>query len=75
MLEGACATGRVLAPWVHYGEKRLTVTYFVRPREGAQTCPGNPPTPVTLRLDEPLGPRELVDGARPWPSRAKAGRP
>lgn len=62
---GHDATGRVLPPWVHYGRRKVTVTYHVRPRRGAQDCQGVPPTRVRLRLDEPLGDRALRDGGRP----------
>lgn len=59
---GQDASGPVLSPRVHYGPAAVTVTYFVRPPEGAQTCPGNPLTHATLVLDEPLGGRALRDG-------------
>lgn len=36
----------------------------VTPPDGAQTCPSNPPTPVQVELDGPLGDRELVDAGR-----------
>ena len=62
---GRDATGRILPPWVHYGEKAITVTFHVRPVEGGALCPGNPDTPFVLELDEPVGGRTLVDGGRP----------
>jgi len=67
---GRDATGRVLPPWVHYDEATVTVTYFIRPLGGAQGCPGVPPTPATLVLDEPLNGRALRDGG-PYPSKAR----
>ena len=33
----------------------------VRPRSGGQHCQGNPATPFTIELDQPLGDREIVD--------------
>lgn len=67
---GRDATGRVLPPWVHYGKTRVTVTYFIRPAEGPQTCQGVPPTKVTLELEESLNDRTLRDGG-PFPPRRR----
>ncbi|HEX2086619.1 MAG TPA: hypothetical protein VHF89_13125 [Solirubrobacteraceae bacterium] len=67
---GRDARGRILPPLVHYGRRTVTVTYFVRPRSGAQNCQGVPPTPATLVLDEPLGGRSLRDGG-PYPPRRR----
>lgn len=65
--EVACASGRAaegrIDVDVEYGDEQLVVTAWVRPLPGAQNCPGNPPTPFLLQLDEPLGDRELVNGA------------
>jgi len=63
----------VLAPWVHYGEKVVRVTYFIRPFVGDSpyvTCQGVPPTKVTLVLEEPLNGRALRD-AGPYPARPR----
>ena len=68
---GRDATGRILPPWVHYGEETITVTFHVRPLGGFQTCQGGPPTPFVLELDEPVGGRRIVDGGPP-PPRASA---
>ena len=51
-----------MSPLVHYGRRAITVMYYGRPLRGAQTCPGHPPTPAFLVLDEPLGGRRLRDG-------------
>lgn len=72
--EEDCASGqdarrRVLRPFVHYGRRAITVTYFIRPLSGYQTCQSVPPTDVTLILDEPLGSRRLRDGATVPPTR------
>jgi hypothetical protein len=40
----------------------VTITIGVRPLQGVQTCPGPPGTAAILRLDEPLGGRELLGG-------------
>jgi hypothetical protein len=49
------------------------VAMFVRPLDGPATCPSNPPTPYTLRLDGPLGDRTLADGGT-MPPRPVRGR-
>ncbi len=59
---GQPATGRVVGPVVRYQADTVTVTYGVRPKPGDQECPSNPPTPVLLVLEEPLGDRVLLDG-------------
>jgi hypothetical protein len=41
----------------------VVVTFRVRPLPGGATCPGTPPCPVTIRLDEPLAGRTLIDGS------------
>lgn len=74
--EDACASGReargrVEPPLVHYGRGTLTVTYFIRPPTGGQTCQGNPPTRATLVLDEPVGDRVLRDGGSVPPHRQR----
>ena len=69
------AEGRI-AQSVDYRADAVVVTLAVLAREGAQTCPGTPPTPYVLHLSEPVGTRNLTDGT-PWPSTlvALAGRP
>ncbi|MCO8129353.1 META domain-containing protein [Acidimicrobiia bacterium EGI L10123] len=58
-------TGEVLAPVVSADAERVVVTFSVEslPPEGEYECPGNPAVPYVVELDEPLGDRELVDGA------------
>jgi hypothetical protein len=70
---GRDAEGRILRPLAHYGPNAITLVYFIRPLEGAQTCQGVPPTPAVVRLAEPLGGRELRDGG-PYPSRRRLPR-
>jgi hypothetical protein len=70
--ERACASGqtsagRVIGPSVQSTDDAVTLTFRVRPLPGAQECPGNPPTTVVVRLDEPLGGRTLLDGGREPP--------
>ncbi len=54
--------GKVIHPEVIYGEAHIVVIVRIEPVKGFATCPGTPPTPYTLRLDEPVGDRQLVDG-------------
>lgn len=57
-------TGEVLEPQVTYDEDRIIVQVDVAPLgAGDYTCPGNDAVPVSVQLAEPLGDRELVDGA------------
>lgn len=75
--ENACAsgnreTGRI-RPDVDYADDSITVTIRVEYAGGDQTCPGNPDTPYTLVLDEPIGDREIKDGKTTPPTRK--GRP
>lgn len=66
--ERACASGQPADGRVEVVEQetsdgQLELVVGVRPLEGAQDCPGNPPTPVTIQLDEPLGERTVVDAS------------
>ena len=66
--ERACASGqapgdRLLPPTILYEPDRVVVIFTVRPQSGNQDCQGNPSTPVTVELAEPLGSRRLLDGA------------
>lgn len=56
-------TGEVLEPQVSYQSDRIVVQVDVVPFRGAANCPGNDSVPVTVVLDEPVGDRDLVDGA------------
>lgn len=53
---------RILAPRIDYGRNAVSVTYFVEPPDGAQTCPTAPPARVDLELAQQLGDRVLEDG-------------
>jgi len=59
---GQSSEGRIAGPEISYTDETVTVTLGVRRLSGANSCPGNPPTAVTVRLDEPLGDRVLLDG-------------
>lgn len=65
--EIACSSGtnplsRLQVPEVRYTEDAAFVTFWVRPRRGAQTCQGISPTRYVLKLPGPLGERTLYDG-------------
>ena len=63
----ACASGAKRKPEefaaeVTENEEEIQVAMFVEPLEGnAFECPGNPSTPVTIELGEPVGDRRIVD--------------
>ena len=70
--ERSCASGqssaaRIIGPDVQVSTEAIEVTFRVRRLTGSQACPGNPPTPVTVTLPEPLGDRMLLDGGREPP--------
>jgi hypothetical protein len=60
---GKRAGDRVLTPDLHVGPDRLVLTLYVTPLPGFKTRSPNPETPVCVRLPEPIGPREVIDGA------------
>ena len=70
---GKPADGRIATPEITYTENAVVVTIRVVPRSGPQTCPSNPDTPYTLELDEPLGERQLLDGAHDPPAEPDLG--
>jgi hypothetical protein len=59
---GMPATGRILAPGLREGRRRIVIALFTRPRASA-SCQSNPETPYTLYLRQPLGKRRVVDGS------------
>ncbi|GAA1724862.1 hypothetical protein [Brachybacterium phenoliresistens] len=62
----SCANGRtgeLLEPVITVSESRVIVRIDAVPlKPGGYDCPGNDRVPVTVRLEEPVGDRELVDG-------------
>jgi len=68
VVERACASGRPatdrVAVSVEESAEQVRLVVGVEPLEGAQSCPSNPPTPITVELAEPLGERQLLDAAR-----------
>lgn len=67
VLEHACVSGQTAEGRVELRDlkvtpKRVRVWIGVRPAEGtSHTCQGNPPTPYTIELDQPVGNRTVVD--------------
>lgn len=73
VIEQACASatsadGRIVVQELRYEEDAIVAIIGVIPRPGLNDCPGNPITSFTLELDEPLGGRQLLDGAGASPS-------
>lgn len=60
---GRDARGRIQVLDLVPGGDTVTVILATVPRPGAHDCPGNPETPFTLQLPEPLGDRLLLDGS------------
>jgi hypothetical protein len=65
--EAACASGkpvgdRLVGPEVVVTDTEVLIAFAARTQGGAQTCPSNPETGVTVELPEPLGDRVLRDG-------------
>jgi hypothetical protein len=66
MASGTPAAARLLSPDLHLGADRVVLRVYVRPIEGyvgRAGKPGKHETPVIVRLPEPLGNRQLLDGA------------
>jgi len=63
---GQDAQGRVKLVSLVETADSVTVTIGVKPNNGG-TCPSNPATPFTVKLDGPLGDREIIDGTRGAP--------
>lgn len=57
-------TGEVRKPTFAISERRIVVTFGVEPSsQGDVTCEGNAPVAYTVELGEPIGRRDVVDGA------------
>lgn len=65
---GQSAEGRIVPPTVNYQTDAVIIAIEVIPKAGPNTCPGNPDTPYTVELAEPLGDRQLLDGRTDPPS-------
>lgn len=52
--------GRVVVRDIAYGLDVIVADIAVVPLPGAQTCPGPPPSPYVLHLDEPIDDREVL---------------
>ena len=57
-------TGQVNTPDVQLSQTRIVITFTVeRATDGAHTCPGNAEVRYTVNVGEPIGNRQLIDGA------------
>lgn len=66
--ELACASGEDARGRVHLvdldlDDDTVRIVVGVQPKDGSQTCPSHPWTPVVVELPEPLGDRSMVDAA------------
>lgn len=64
---GSPIEGRVEEPTIETNATSVVITIRVRQLLGTQTCPLHP-WPLTVRLPEPLGNRQLLDGGRVPPA-------
>lgn len=76
--EVECTSGRDPDPYLHgpavvETDDAVTVYVTSTPMEGSATCPGNPSVERTIELDQPLGPRPLLDGSLYPPSPVRGG--
>lgn len=60
---GSSAEGRIELIELQETADQVRLRIGVRPLDGDQDCQGNPPTPFTVELTEPLGEREVVDAS------------
>ena len=63
MASGALAADRLLAPELHLDADRAVLRVYVRALEGYVGRSARHETPVIIQLPEPLGERQVVDGA------------
>jgi hypothetical protein len=70
---GKDAAGRIEIVSLDEADDRVSIVLGVQEQLDAQTCPANPATHYTVRLTEPLGTRDVVDGSLANP-RHKSGR-
>lgn len=60
---GQSAEGRIRLLELDETPEEVRLRIGVRPPDGNQACPANPPTPFTIDLGEPLGERDIVDAS------------
>ena len=53
---------RVMGPEVRETDEVVAISFAVRPLTGDQNCVGNPEMAFTVRLEQPLGDRAVIDG-------------
>ena len=67
-MELACASGqppgdRLVDPQVFTSDLAILVNVWIRKLQGGQDCQGNPTAPIEIKLNEPVGDRQLLDGS------------
>jgi hypothetical protein len=67
---GRRALGRILPPELYLDAHELVVTIFISPEPGYQNGTPNPETPVRVALPDPVGSRQVLDGALIEPAAA-----
>jgi hypothetical protein len=62
---GQSSAGRIGGPLITERPDAVVLVFAVRPlpTDGPVACPGNPAVPTTVELPNPLGDRELLEGA------------
>ncbi|MDG2026718.1 MAG: hypothetical protein P8J50_06385 [Acidimicrobiales bacterium] len=61
---GSSGVENMRPPEIIESDTEIRVAIAVVPPEGNQTCPGNPPAPIEMELDSPIGDRTILDGLR-----------
>lgn len=65
---GSPTTDRMSPPVIVFSEAAVAITIGVRPLEGFQGCPQPPGTPAIVKLPQPLGDHQILDGGRVPPA-------
>jgi hypothetical protein len=60
---GLSPEGRIVGPTLLVTDESVTVIFGTKPLAGPQTCQAGPSVVVVVGLPEPLGDRQLLDGA------------
>jgi len=63
MASGTSVEDRLLTPDLHFGDERIVLRVYVQPLEGYIGRTSRHETPVIVALPEPLGRRQVIDGA------------
>ena len=72
---GEDARGRTRLVSLEETDQAVEILIGVVPRDGAQNCPSNPTTPVTVSLSAPIGDRHIIDVSVWPPARVDLSQP